>query len=136
MGSVDGPRAVRDEDRESLDALTSVVFRPGMPAQYPQLYDESNWENLRVVLEDGKCVSHVGMIERDALLFGCRIKTCCIGSVGTLPDYRGKGYAGACLDAVTEKAIADGVDIMIVSGDRNLYRMRGCLRVGRDLAFR
>jgi len=50
-------------------------------------------------------------------------------------DYRGRGLASACFDDAVAKAFRDNVDIMIVSGNRNLYRMRGCLRVGDDSAF-
>src|SRR5438128_8553348 len=111
---MEGPRAVRPEDRESLDALTGAVMRQGMLEQYPQLFNEENYENLRVVIEDGQCVSHVGMIQRDAALYGCRIKVCCIGTVCTYEEHRGKGYASACFDDATRKAIVDGVDVMIV----------------------
>lgn len=136
---MDGPRAVRGEEFESLRTLTNSVFRPNtdedMPSQYPQLFNEDNFENLRVCIDGEGCVSHVGMTERYASLFGCRIQVCCIGAVSTLPEYRGKGLASACFDDAVNKAYRDGVDVMIVSGDRHLYRQRGCLRVGRDMAF-
>jgi len=75
------------------------------------------------------------MTERDAILFGCRIKVACIGGVCTHPEYRKQGLASACFDDAIRKARADGVDIMIVSGDRNLYRMRGCVHVGGDTEY-
>jgi predicted N-acetyltransferase YhbS len=136
---MEGPRAVRKEEFESLRMLANNVFRSStdedMPSQYPQLFSEDNFENLRVCLDAGQCVSHVGMTERHASLLGCRIQVCCIGAVATLPEYRGQGLASACFDDAVSKAYRDGVDVMIVSGDRSLYRMRGCLRVGRDSAF-
>jgi len=132
---MEGPRGVRKEDFDSLRAMTDVVFRPGLVDEYPQLFNEDNFENLRVCLDGGRCVSHVGMTERRASLFGCQITVCCIGAVSTHPDYRKQGLASACFDDAVEKAYRDGVDVMIVSGDRSLYRMRGCLRVGRDTAF-
>jgi predicted N-acetyltransferase YhbS len=136
---MEGPRGVRKEEFESLRVMANSVFRPNtdedMPSQYPQLFNEDNFENLRVCVDDGKCVSHVGMTERHASLWGCGIQVCCIGGVCTLPDYRKQGLASACFDDAVNKAYRDGVDIMIVSGDRHLYRERGCLRVGRDTAF-
>jgi predicted N-acetyltransferase YhbS len=132
---MEGPRGLRKGELESLRAMTDVVFRPNMPEQYPHLFNEANFENLHVCLDDGRCVSHVGMTERGATLFGCPIRVCCIGAVSTHPDYRGQGLASACFDAAVQKAYNDGVDVMIVSGSRNLYQMRGCLRVGRDSAF-
>jgi predicted N-acetyltransferase YhbS len=131
----EGPRGLRKGELESLRAMTSIVFRPSLVDEYPQLFKEENFENLRVCLEDGKCVSHVGMTERGAALFGCRIQVCCIGAVSTHPDYRGQGLASACFDAAVQKAYDDGVDVMLVSGSRSLYQMRGCLRVGHDSAF-
>ncbi len=132
---MEGPRAVRKEELESLRSLTDIVFRQGLMDEYPQLFNEDNLENLRVIVDNGKCVSHVGMIQRHASLFGCIVKVCCIGAVSTLPEYRNRGLASACFDDAIRKATNDGVDIMLVSGDRNLYRMRGCLRVGCDAHF-
>lgn len=135
----EGPRAVKPEEFESLGELVGTVFRPNSPprmiAEYPQLFNADNFENLRVCVEDGRCVSHVGMIEREASLFGCPIGVCCIGAVATYKEYRGQGLASACFDDAVQKAYQDGVDLMIVSGDRGLYRMRGCLRVGNGRDF-
>jgi hypothetical protein len=75
------------------------------------------------------------MTQRGATLFGCAIRVCCIGGVSTHPDYRKLGLASACFDDAAAKALRDGVDVMIVSGDRNLYRMRGCLPVGADKRY-
>lgn len=132
---MEGPRAVRKEELASLRELVGIVFRPSLMDEYPQLFNEDNLENLRVVVDNGRCVSHVGMIQRYASLFGCMVKTCCIGAVSTLPEYRNRGLASACFDDAIQKAHNDGVDIMLVSGDRNLYRMRGCLLVGCDARF-
>lgn len=133
---MEGPRAVGEHEMESLRALTGTVFRTTMFEEYPQLFNADNLENLRVCLDDaGRCVSHVGMKQQDASLYGCRIRTACIGAVSTDPAYRKQGLASACFDDAAEKAYRDGVDIMIVSGNRNLYRMRGCRVVGSDLGF-
>ncbi|MBV9468634.1 MAG: GNAT family N-acetyltransferase [Abitibacteriaceae bacterium] len=132
---MEGPRALRKNELDAVRALTGTVFRPTLVDEFPQLFNEDNLENLRVCVDDGKCVSHVGMTERDATLFGCAIKVCCIGAVSTLKEYRGQGLASACFDDAVRKAFGDGVDVMIVSGDRPLYLARGCLRVGRDTKF-
>ncbi len=133
---MEGPRAVRKQEMESLRELTAKVFRPTLMDEYPHLFNEENREKLRVCLDEGRCVSHVGMKQQSASLFGCPIRTACIGAVSTAPEYRKQGLASACFDDAVEKAYRDGVDIMLVSGDRNLYRMRGCVHVGSDLVFR
>lgn len=132
---MEGPRGLRTEEFESLRELVGTVFRPSMFEEYPQLFNADNFDNLRVCLDGGRCVSHVGMTERRASLFGCAIQVCCIGAVATYPEYRGQGLASACFDDAVEKAYQDGIDLMIVSGDRGLYRSRGCLRVGDNVAF-
>ncbi|MCS7223176.1 MAG: GNAT family N-acetyltransferase [Armatimonadetes bacterium] len=132
---MEGPRPVKLEEWESLRELTSIVFRPTLMDQYPQLFNEDNRENIIVIVDGGRCVSHCGMVERWASILGCSIKVCCIGAVCTLPDYRGRGLASSTFDYCINKAYRDGVDLMLVSGDRDLYRRQGCLVVGRDQSF-
>lgn len=135
MIALEGPRALHPTEIEPLRHLTDSVFREGMMNQYPQLFNADNYENLRVCVDNGIVASHVGMKIQEASFFGNRIKTACIGGVSTLPEYRKLGLASLCFDDARRKAREEGVDIMIVSGDRHLYRSRGCLPVGRDLTF-
>ena len=132
---MDGPRPLHSDEWEQLNTVVETVFRPGMFEQYPQLFNETNRDNLRVVAADGKVVSHVGMIERPAALLGCSIQVCCIGGVATLSDYRARGYASAAFADAVAKARADGVDLMLISGGRGLYLRAGSRRVGQDREF-
>ncbi len=132
---MEGPRPVERDEWESLKRLTGAVFRPTLTDQYPQLFNEDNRENLIVIVEDGECVTHCGMIERWATILGCTVKVCCIGAVCTLPEYRGRGLASAAFEYCIGKAYQDGVDLMLVSGNRDLYRRQGCLVVGTDRTF-
>ena len=115
--------------------MVSTVFRPEMFHDYPQLFNEANREHLRVVATGGKVVCHVGFTERPASLSGCRIDVACIGAVATLPEQRGRGYASAAFQDACERAAADGVDVMLISGGRGLYTRVGCRAVGRDWGF-
>lgn len=132
---MDGPRPLRPDEWDQLNALVSAVFRATMFASYPQLFNEENRLNLRVVADGGRVVSHVGMIERPATLAGCRIDVACIGAVATYEEYRGRGYASAAFQDCCDKAAADDVDLMLISGGRGLYRRVGCRPVGQDLDF-
>ena len=132
---MDGPRPLHSDEWEQLNTVVETVFRPGMFEQYPQLFNETNRDNLRVVAADGKVVSHVGMIQRPASLLGCSIQVCCIGGVATLSDYRERGYASAAFADAVAKARADGVDLMLISGGRGLYLRAGSRRVGQDQEF-
>lgn len=132
---MEGPRGTRPEEKESLKRCVGIVFRPTLWDEYPQLFNDDNLENCRVMVHDGQVVTHIGMLERDASILGCRIRACNIGGVGTLPEYRKRGLATQTFADACAKARRDGCDIMIVSGDRNLYRMAGCRRVGRDVEY-
>lgn len=132
---VEGPRAVRAEEWSSLNELVSTVFRPTMFESYPQLFNEENRENLRVVVEDGKVVCHVGMTQRPATLAGGAVQVACIGAVATYEAYRGRGFASLAFQDCCDRAAAAGVDVMLISGGRGLYTRVGCRRVGAYLDY-
>ncbi|MCS6862184.1 MAG: GNAT family N-acetyltransferase [Abditibacteriales bacterium] len=142
----DGPRAVRPEEFESLMALINTVFRSGKPPtmgeEYPHLFTPDNFENLRVIREydvEGDApsgiVSHVGTTIRDAVILGCHVRVGNVGAVSTYPQHRQRGFASACFDDACANALRQGVDFMLISGDRSLYRRAGCRKVGRDSEF-
>jgi GNAT superfamily N-acetyltransferase len=132
---MEGPRGTRIEEKESLKKCVGTVFRPTLWDEYPQLFSDDNLENCRVMVHNGQVVTHIGMLVRDASLLGCTIRACNIGGVGTLPEFRKMGLATQTFADACAKARRDGCDIMIVSGDRNLYRMAGCRKVGRDFDY-
>ncbi|MBI1924661.1 GNAT family N-acetyltransferase [Candidatus Poribacteria bacterium] len=128
---IEGPRGTRSEEREPLRQLVGNVFRPSLMDEYPQLFHDGNLENCRIILEDGKIVSHVGLTQQWASILGCTVGVGCIGGVGTDKAHRGKGYATQLFDDASAKCYAEGFDFMIISGDRSLYRRAGCRKVGR-----
>jgi len=123
---MEGPRELRREEMPSLKRLTDICFWEGLVDKYPQLFNEDNLENLRVIVEKGEVISHVGMTEQWASIFGCRLRVACIGAVCTHPDYRMQGLATRLFSDACEKAYADGVDFMMISGGRGLYLRAGC----------
>lgn len=131
----DGLRSVHRDEFEGLDALLSAVFRPGLVQQYPHLYSPENTGNMRVVVQDGKVVSHIGTIRRHASLLGCTVRAATLGGVSTYPEYRGRGYANALFEDWMRVCRADGVDFMLVSGYRKMYHRHGCRYVGKDFNF-
>lgn len=94
--------------------------------KYPQLFNEDNFENLRVIVKEGEVISHVGMTEQWLSVFGCLLRVACIGAVCTHPDHRMQGLATKLFNDACEKAYADGVDFMMVSGGRGLYLRADC----------
>ena len=133
--TADGPRALRPDEWDQLSHVVGTVFRPSMFQEYPQLFNDQNIANLRVVSEANQLVCHVGMTHRPASLHGCRIDVASIGAVATLETHRVKGYASAAFQDACDKSAADGIDIMLISGGRGLYTRAGCRVVGLDHEF-
>lgn len=129
---IEGPRSLRPGEMPALRALEQKVFRPSMPDEYPQVFNERNYDDLTVCFDGGRCVSHVGMVRRSAIIKGCQIDLGLIGGVATDPDYRGQGLAGLCCDYAFDRARRLGLDLLLVSGDRSLYQRRDCVTVGYD----
>ncbi|MBI5094486.1 MAG: GNAT family N-acetyltransferase [Candidatus Hydrogenedentes bacterium] len=137
---MEGPRAATAGDLPSIGVLVDTVFNcPSegwMIDQFPTLFNERNVDNLLVVADGATVVSHVGMVERWASLAGCAVRVACIGAVATYESYRGRGYASQLFARACEKAKAGGVDIMMISGGKGLYRGNGAADVGRDFKAR
>lgn len=131
----DGIHGVGAEDFKGLRALVGTVFWEGLAGKYPHMYSLENGENLRVVVENGRVVSHVGIIERNAALFGCTVKVSSLGGVATYDTERGRGHATRLFEDAVRKCREDGVDYMLVSGYRKMYHRFGCRYVGKDWEF-
>ncbi|MBW3625531.1 MAG: GNAT family N-acetyltransferase [Armatimonadetes bacterium] len=119
---------------EELVRLTNRVFRArggDMGREYPLVFDPDRPEGMRVILEDDKIVSHVGVAVRDASLLGVPLRVASIGAVCTDPEYRGRGFAGALMEDATAFALQQKCQLMLISGDRPLYRRLGAVRPGR-----
>jgi predicted N-acetyltransferase YhbS len=133
--NVDGPRALRPDEWQQVQSLVDSTFGRAVYADYPQLFNQANRPNLRVIAVDGRVVSHVGFNRRPATLLGCRVDVACVGGVATASEYRGRGFASALFEDACARAAAGGADLMLVSGARGLYRRAGCRRVGRDFEY-
>ena len=138
---LEGPRPAKPEELIDIADLVNSVFniKPGSPSilmdLFPQLFNVDNLENLRVILYDGKPISHVGIWEGELLIYGCCFKVGMIGSVCTHPSYRGRGYASALVRDAFSKMRRDDVDLVLVSGFRNLYKMAGCVEAGKVYTY-
>jgi len=83
-----------------------------------------------IIAADERPVSHILTTYDHVSIYGCRIKVASIGGVSTHPDHRGKGYAGAILRHSLDRMTRAGAKLLIVSGNRTLYRRNHCARVG------
>jgi len=132
----EGPRAAKPEELTEIVNLVNEVFMvprglpPILGEVFPLLFNLDNLSNLRVIVEDGKLISHVGIWEGNLSIYGFWFKVGMIGAVCTHRDFRGRGYASALVMDALRKMKADGVDLVLISGDRNLYRRFGCFKSG------
>lgn len=136
---MEGPRPLRPEEFDSLIEMINDVFSPErrtMREAFPLLFSRENAGNLFVFVDEGRVVSHVGILLGEIIVNSCRLLTASVGSVGTRPEYRGKGLAGKCLDAAEKRAVDEGASVMLISGQRSLYERFGAIRVGSALAYR
>lgn len=135
---MEGPRALRATELDELMELVNGVFRAGggrMRECFPTLFCEENLDNVRIIKEEGRIVSHLGVCVRDVISEGVRFTVGNVGAVCTHEEYRKRGYAEALLRDSNAKLRAGGLDMLFVSGDRSLYRRHGCARVGKVSQF-
>lgn len=132
----EGPRAARSGELQKIIDLVNEIFMtqrglpPIMGDAFPLLFNRNNLENLRIIVKDGQPISHVGIWEGDLLIFGSWFKVGMIGSVCTREDFRGRGYASALIMDAIQKMTNDGIDLVLISGDRNLYKRLGFFKSG------
>jgi hypothetical protein len=83
-----------------------------------------------VIAEGGRPVSHIYTAYDHTSILGYRVKVASVGSVCTHPDLRGRGFAAAILETAMAEMRAAGARIVVISGDRGLYRRAGCIPAG------
>ena len=130
-----GVRSVRRDEIGRLRQLLDNVFFEGLADIQPHAFNDDNMHNLRVVVENGEVVSHIGTIRRNISIMGCTLRVASLGGVATYEAHRGKGHATALLRDTMHHCRKDGVDYIMVSGYRNMYHRYGCRYVGRDWMF-
>lgn len=137
---MEGPRVLQAHERGLLETLVDNTFTKGHPGAmfrfFPTYFGAVNDENHFVHLDDGRVVSHGGMLLRWASLAGCAVRVGMVGAVAVDEAYRGRNLAWECMEAVYDKARRDGADFMLISGSRSLYLKAGARRVGRRYLVR
>jgi len=138
---MEGPRGTKPEELDEVTELVNLVFHRGRPDpptmrdNFPMLFSDWNLNNLRIIVEDNKIVSHIGVSQREISVLGCRTKVGSLGSVCTHPDYRERGFATMLLEDTMRMLDEDGATVMIISGGRGLYQRAGCRGTGKRYNF-
>ncbi|RJP17806.1 MAG: GNAT family N-acetyltransferase [Candidatus Abyssobacteria bacterium SURF_5] len=139
--SFDGPRSVKAAEHASAIDLLNRTLRPGGPPsilqEYPLVLSERNLRNMRVIVHDGRVVSHAAVYFSNLRTQDAILRVGCIGSVATDPEYRGRGLAsrvvGDCLDLMREA----GCHVAVLWTQRHsFYRRLGLEAAGSEYLFR
>jgi len=109
-----GPRALRREEFDELIDMLNRIFRLD-----EQGYDLSFWrgvydhylEDILVIEEDGRIVSHVSVFPFQVSVRGSQIKVGEVGGVATDGNYRMRGFASSLLKLSVEKMTREGYDL-------------------------
>ena len=131
-------RAVRPEELGQTLALVNRVFRTGvdqdMSTDYPLVFAPGNLDNLRVVSEGGRILSHAAMARRELREHGCALPISMICAVATDPEHRRRGAASRIMEDATEAMAArgDAFGLLWTGPARDFYRRLGWEVVGSN----
>lgn len=132
----EGPRTPALVEQEAVVELSRLVFFGDSPdyqdaiVPWPMYLRPETRENTFSMFYQGQPVSTIVRLCRDAYIHGHRFRIGFIGSVCTHPDHRGKGLAGAILDASMQRFADGDVDFVYISGARSLYYRSGANHIG------
>lgn len=128
-------RVAQAEDMPAINRLADQVFRrsrPGqhMQAEFPYLYDPRNASHWYVATEANQMVGIVGAMVWRAIISGANTCVASLGSVATDPAFRSQHVASHLLELAENRLRAEGVRLVLVSGDRSLYWRFGARPIG------
>ena len=93
---------------------------------FPLVFAPSNHHYCRVIVEDGKTISHAAVWERELVVDDARLKVGEIVLVATHPDYRLRGYAASLMRDLQSTMHAENYDMGILwTGVPDFYRKLG-----------
>lgn len=130
VSSPSPPHAVSEGEWPALRTALNAVFRPAggdLTMEYPLLFGPTNRCNLRVICSTSggtEILAHAGFVTRDALILRRKARVACIGAVATAAPHRGRGL-GSRVFVEALRAARRGADLVMVSGNRGLYRRQG-----------
>ncbi len=129
----EGPLSITEQDLPDLIDLLNQVFRPDggdMSREYPRHVCLDNRDNVRVIKENERILSHVATSIRPVSLGGIPTKEAGIGAVATHTDGRGKQYASILMKDAIARSVEQGADIMLISGNLGIYRRLDAVACG------
>lgn len=126
---------------EKAIGLINKVFRisgghnPTMQYEFPLLLCRENMDNMLAAESGGEVVSCVNFLPETIHVQNSLIRAASIGAVCTDESFRGSGISSMLLDMAEYKMKDRGIDVVLISGTRNLYKRRGCIELENFMEY-
>ena len=118
------------------------VFRPDAPEHYFQDILPKIYNHLDVVRDHSYVVSDptgfraaVGSFPFTSEICGQTLRGRIIGNVAVHPDYRSQGYMKVLMNMAMDDACSEGIDYMVLGGQRQRYQYFSFDSAGSDYTF-
>ena len=109
---------ITNEDLDPLGRLLDDIFRRrhGVTDQhiltdFPVVFAPENRRNSRIIVEDGKVVSHAALLPCELVVGDQRLRAGGIAVVATHPDYRLRGFAASLMRDLQRTIHEEGFDL-------------------------
>lgn len=114
-----------ERDRAIAVGNESFGFGPDFGRDWPFLWHDGRIDNTWACFIGGKMAGIVGSYPMEVTMGGVKFRSACVGTVSTLPAYRGRGVMSAILRAVTADMDSGIYDFTWLGGDRQRYGRYG-----------
>ncbi len=126
-------RMLKQSEFDEAVKLSDAIFRDSEQASMKDGFFDLYTETAHSfgAFADGRLISFMGLLPSVVRIGDAALSVFSLGSVCTLPDYRGKGTAGQILDTIKTHIDEADASLMLISGSRGLYRRAGCHLFGK-----
>jgi GNAT superfamily N-acetyltransferase len=134
------PRVPQESEVNSIIGFLDQHLRPGgtwsIAAEYPQVFNSANRNNIRVITENDKVIAHA-VVKYLLIKNICGIfKVAAIGSVLTDPAHRNQGLSQKILESCLQAAEKEGADFAVLWTDLyDFYRKMGFELAGTEVSL-
>lgn len=122
-------RKLKQGEMEQAIKLANDTFRdkdhPSMGESYPHIFKAPVIHSFGA-FDGDKLVSFIGLVPNVIHIGKARLNIFSIGSVCTHLDYRRQGISSTILKKIYDYIDEAGASLLIVSGDRGMYRRNHC----------
>lgn len=131
-------RQLKASEMEQAIKLADLTFRdddhPSMGESYPHIFKTPVIHSFGA-FDGDKLVSFIGLVPNIIHIGKASLNIFSIGSVCTHLDYRRQGISSKILQRVYDYIDEAGASLLIVSGDRGMYRRNHCHYFGKVNSF-